>query len=477
MNQYIKFDDLLRKYPKYDEKKVDRVLSQDLKNFNKKIIVLDDDPTGVQTVHGVYVYTDWEQDSILNAFDEPQSMFFILTNSRSFSKEETTDAHKSIAKRIAFASKLKNKDFLVISRSDSTLRGHYPLETETVRREFERHKIKMDGEIILPMFAEGGRFTAENIHYVKHKDELIPSGETEFAQDKTFGYKASDLREWISEKCGGKILPDEVMSIGIDELRSLNFDAIADKLCKVKDFGKVIVNAIDYVDVKIFTIAVIHAINRGKRFIFRTAAAFPKIMGGIGFEPLLSREKILQKNNKNGGLVVIGSHVNKTTRQFNCLKALERAEFIEIDTHRIINQANGFEAEVRKTIEETERAIIKGKTAVVYTRRDRIDAESGLAEDNLKIAVKISETVTEIVGRLSVKPSFIIAKGGITSSDIGTKSLKVKKALVAGQIRPGIPVWITDSQSKFPGMAYIIFPGNVGEDETLYEITSELTAK
>ena len=82
-----------------------------------------------------------------------------------------------------------------------------------------------------------------------------------------------------------------------------------------------------------------------------------------------------------------------------------------------------------------------------------------------------------LVGRLSVTPSFVIAKGGITSSDVGTKALAVKKANVLGQIRPGIPVWQTGDDSRFPRIPYVIFPGNVGEDVTLKEAVEILLAK
>jgi uncharacterized protein YgbK (DUF1537 family) len=61
----------------------------------------------------------------------------------------------------------------------------------------------------------------------------------------------------------------------------------------------------------------------------------------------------------------------------------------------------------------------------------------------------------------------LIAKGGITSSDIATKSLKVKLAMVAGSILPGVPVWKLGEESLFPGMHYVIFPGNVGGDDAL----------
>ncbi len=70
--------------------------------------------------------------------------------------------------------------------------------------------------------------------------------------------------------------------------------------------------------------------------------------------------------------------------------------------------------------------------------------------------------------------SFIVAKGGITSSDVGTKALRVRKATVMGQIKPGIPVWQTDENSKFPFMPYVIFPGNVGGVTTLREAMEKL---
>ena len=78
---------------------------------------------------------------------------------------------------------------------------------------------------------------------------------------------------------------------------------------------------------------------------------------------------------------------------------------------------------------------------------------------------------------MTVTPAFVIAKGGITSSDVGTKALAVKRANVLGQIRPGIPVWQTGEESKFPQTPYVIFPGNVGENTTLREAVEVLTAR
>ena len=112
---------------------------------------------------------------------------------------------------------------------------------------------------------------------------------------------------------------------------------------------------------------------------------------------------------------------------------------------------------------------------MVYTGRKRFDA--GSEEESLRVSVKISEAITSIVNRISIQPSFLIAKGGITSSDVGTKGLSVKHALVMGQVAPGIPVWKTGTESKFPNMAYVIFPGNVGAVDTLRKVVDMLCTK
>ena len=173
---------------KTDNSKAEELLSQAMEGFHKKLVVLDDDPTGVQTVHDVSVYTDWEEESIGSGFEEKESMFFILTNSRSFSIEETTKIHQDIAERVKKVAWEKEQEFMLISRGDSTLRGHYPLETQILADGLGG----VDGEIICPFFPEGGRYTMDNIHYVKEQDNLVPAGMTEFAKDKTFGYKSSD---------------------------------------------------------------------------------------------------------------------------------------------------------------------------------------------------------------------------------------------------------------------------------------------
>ena len=456
--------ELFATIPAVDEQKFHDELAAALKNFPRKIVVLDDDPTGVQTVNGIHVYTDWTDESITAGFAEENSMFFILTNSRAFSAEKTHDEHKKIAERVNAASKKFGKDFMIVSRCDSTLRGHYPLETQTLRETLEACGHKIDGEILMPFFKEGGRFTVGNVHYVQEGDYLTPAGETEFAKDKTFGYASSNLAEYVAEKTHGAFPKESVTCIGLDELRSGKVDKIAKRLENVRDFNKVIVNAIDYVDVEIFALALIKAYAAGKNFIFRTAAAFTKVIGGVANKPLLTKPELVEENNPHGGLIIVGSHVKKTTAQLDELKKLSSVEFIEFDVSDL--------SAVDKIIRRAEENISRGQTTAIYT--SRVVLTAGSEEKNLQLSVKISDALTSIVNRLNVRPKFLIAKGGITSSDVGTKGLSVKKALVLGQVAPGIPVWKIGSESKFPGMSYIIFPGNVGAVDTLRKIVETL---
>ncbi|MFR3005494.1 MAG: four-carbon acid sugar kinase family protein [Blautia faecis] len=445
-----------------------------MEGFHKKLVVLDDDPTGVQTVHDVSVYTDWEEESIRKGFEEKEAMFFILTNSRSFSVEETTKVHQDIAARVAKVARELGQDFMIISRGDSTLRGHYPLETQLLADGLTKNEgVVIDGEIICPFFPEGGRYTMDNIHYVKEQENLVPAGMTEFAKDKTFGYKSSDLTEYVEEKTEGKYHKEDCITISLDELNALDVQGIKDKLMSAQNMAKIIVNAVSYADLKVFCAALVLAMKAGKHYMARTAAAFTKVMGRISDQPLLGRAQ-LEGDTKNGGIVLIGSHVKKTTDQLNCLKELDgQADFMEFQVNTVFEE-NGLEKEVERTVKAAEEKILSGRTVVIYTSRQLLAPENMTPEEKLHISVKISNAVTSIIGKLSVKPKFIIAKGGITSSDVGTKALRVKKARVMGQVKKGIPVWMTGEESKFPGMPYIIFPGNVGEVSTLKEIVEEL---
>ena len=461
-------------YAPIDEALADSLLKEELAKNDRKIVVLDDDPTGVQTVHDIRVFTGWDADSIRQGFADEQSVFYILTNSRGFTREKTSAVHHEIAKVVDQVSKETGKPYMFISRSDSTLRGHYPLETQILKEDYEANTgEKISAEILCPFFKEGGRFTIGNVHYVKYGDDLIPANETEFAKDQTFGYTAATMPEYIEEKTGGAYKKEGVICISLEDIHSMNIDKIEAQLMEADDFRKIIVNAIDYVDLKVFCVALFRALRRGKLFMFRTAAAIVKVMGGISDQPLLTGEQLKVPGMKTGGVVVIGSHTDKTTRQMEQLRQIEGLHFIELNA-TLVKDEKAFEEEVKRCLSEEEAYLAKGESVCCYTTRALIKSDTGDKEDELRLSVRISDAVQSLVGSLKSAPAFVVAKGGITSSDVGTKALQVKRANVMGQIAPGIPVWQTGEESRFPGIPYVIFPGNVGEDATLREVVEKL---
>lgn len=459
--------DQLKLYPPVDEAAVDAALAEEIARDQHKLVVLDDDPTGVQTVHDISVYTDWSEESIRAGFAESNKVFYILTNSRGMTEEVTTAVHQEIGTVVAKVASETGTPYLLISRSDSTLRGHYPLEPDLLRKCMEASGTKVDGEILCPFFKEGGRFTIDNIHYVQQGNDLIPAAETEFARDRTFGYSHSSIPEYIEEKTAGAFPADSVTCISLNMLRAMDFSGITDLLMQVKDFNKVCVNAVDYCDIKVFAVSLYRAMSLGKTFMFRTAAGLVKVLGGISDRPLLTRNDMIVHPTDCGGVVVVGSHTQKTTAQLESLLKAADTEPVEFNSDLVLQGDEAFWAEVDRCVAEEERIIRSGKTAVCYTRRTLLTLPDDTKESALRRSVRISDGVQSLVGRLNVTPAFVIAKGGITSSDVGTKALGVKRANVLGQIQPGIPVWQTGPESRFPMTPFVIFPGNTGNVDSL----------
>ncbi len=465
--------DILNSY-EYPDMNVDDLLDKEIEKDDHVFVVLDDDPTGVQTVHDVNVYTDWQTETLVNAFRNDR-LFFVLTNSRALSAEETTGLHQRIVENVSAAAEITNKRYFFISRGDSTLRGHYPLETDLLCEGLLKQYGKVDGDILFPFFKEGNRFTVDDIHYVRYGNEMVPCGKTEFAKDQTFGYVSSDLKDYIEEKCHGTYKKEDVISITLEELRKADINSILNKLIRAENHRRIIVNAIDYVDVKVFCLALYKAIAAGKIFMYRTAASFVRCVGGISEKPLLKRAEMIRKEiSSAGGIVVVGSHTDKTTRQLNRLLELERTVPVAFRSSLILEGNDSVEREIQRCLEEEERIIKEGKTAVVYTERQVLSLPDDTRETALRRSTAISECLLQTVKRLKAEPSFVVAKGGITSADVGVKALAIRKARVAGQIQPGVPVWIADENSKFPDIPYIIFPGNVGDDETLLNAVKAL---
>jgi len=435
----------------------------------RKLVALDDDPTGVQTVHDTAVLARWEVADLAADLRDPRPVCFVLTNSRSLPEPEAVAINQEVAANLLAASGRTGVEFAIASRSDSTLRGHYPAETDALAAAIGG----VDGVLIVPAFFEGGRYTVGDIHWVRDGDRLVPAGDTEFARDATFGYVRSNLREWVAEKTGGRVPASEVGSISIEDVRHGGPDRVASILQGIGGGRPVVVNAATYRDLDVVVLGLLMAEASGKRFLCRTGAGFVRARAGLAERPLLSRADLLGPGAAMPlpGLVAVGSHVRRTSEQLAELFRLAAVAPIELNV-RVVLDPSSRDGEVRRAQKAADAALDRGLTPVVATSRAvTASADRGT---QLNVGRAVSAALVQVVAGVRHRPGWIVGKGGITSSDVGTQALGARRAIVLGQVRPGIPVWRLGPETRYPGLPYVVFPGNVGGTQTLAEVVSLL---
>lgn len=432
-----------------------------------KLVVLDDDPTGTQTVYDIPVLTEWSVDVLQAELSTDLPAFYILTNSRSLPLAAAQALHREIGQNLLLASQQSQRAFSVVSRSDSTLRGHYPGEVDALASVLGQ---EVDATLIIPFFLEGGRFTINDVHYVAEGNELIPAAETPFAKDAAFGYSASNLREWVVEKTHGRVQPAQIDSVTLEQIRSGGPQRVAQQLISLPKGSVCIINSVSLRDQEVFVAGLLEAEAAGKQFLFRTAASFVQARLGLPTRPLLTPQQ-MDLPREGGGLVVVGSYVPKTSSQLHALLARNRVAAIELHVADLLNEQSRIET-IRRATAEVNGALAANRDVAVYTSRELVSAAT--AEESLSIGQRVSNGLVALVQGLTVQPRYLLAKGGITSSDVATKGLSIKRAMVLGQVLPGVPVWRTGAESRFPGMPYIVFPGNVGDEHAVANVVESL---
>jgi uncharacterized protein YgbK (DUF1537 family) len=238
----------------------------------------------------------------------------------------------------------------------------------------------------------------------------------------------------------------------------------------------VVLNATAYADLEVFVLGLLAAEEEGKRFLYRTGPSFVRTRGGITAPKILGTDDLYRERSGEGhGLVLVGSYVPTTTRQLEGALALDGLRGVEVSVPRLLEPGGG-EAELARVVEEVNNSLVSSEV-VVYTSRELVTAgEAGLT--NFEIGAAVSGALVEVMRRVdrALPLSFVVAKGGITSSDVATKGLGVRRAEVAGPLLPPgiVPVWILPDENDFPGLPYVIFPGNVGGPSSLAEVIEVL---
>ncbi len=242
-----------------------------------------------------------------------------------------------------------------------------------------------------------------------------------------------------------------VTSIAIDDIRQGGPNKVAKILTSVGRGGACIVNAACYRDIEVLVAALLMVEKDGKEFLYRTAASFVRTRTGLDHRTdLLSRTE-LANDNHHGGLFIIGSYVEKTSHQLSCLLSQTQVKAIEVEVAALLDPAL-CQKEIARVAVNASKSLAAGEDTVIYTSRELIVGEDPVT--SLKIGQTVSDGLIAITRAISVQPRYLVAKGGITSSDIATKGLGTRRAMVIGQalpaflsgawgLRPAIRAWPT----------------------------------
>jgi uncharacterized protein YgbK (DUF1537 family) len=433
-----------------------------------RIVVVDDDPTGSQTIYNLPVITSWDQALIEAMMQEDHPGFFILTNSRSLPESEAVAINREIARLAGAAAEKFGYTLLWVSRGDSTLRGHFPAELLALNSGLPQ---QADGFVLMPYFQEGGRLTVHGIHYLKEEDRLVPVSCTSFANDPVFRFSTSDLKKYIAEKSGGHIPESAVMSIGIAELQR-GPDAIMPLLSALSGGRFAVADGSCLYHAAALALSLIRLHLQGKRLLVRCAPSLVQALFGIGRPgaALEARQLYSGEPEPAGGLIIVGSFVPQTTRQIRHLLEHTDITGLELVVHKLFDADAA--AYLQQLVSGIATQLENGRSVVLYSSRELI----GPADRHLhaQAAARISDALVTVVRKLPVMPRFLVAKGGITGSDIASRGLGIRKAMVLGQLLPGVQVWKTEERAKFSRIPYIIVPGNVGADDYLTRICQKL---
>jgi uncharacterized protein YgbK (DUF1537 family) len=439
-----------------------------------KILVLDDDPTGSQTVHSCLLLTRWDVDTLRLGLADDSPIMFVLTNTRAVSPEAAAAVTREVCRNLNVAIEREGiQDFLVVSRSDSTLRGHYPVETDVIAEELG----PFDAHFLVPAFFEGGRTTRDSVHYLRVDGIDTQVHETEFARDSVFGYSYSYLPDYVEEKTKGRIPASAVERFLLADIRAGSLE----RLLKLTDNRCVVVDAENQEDLNRFAQDVLKAAflhedqTVGKRFLFRSAASLLTALAALPPQPIRAEDMANYVRGGKPGAVIIGSHVQKTTEQLEQLLKEPGTAPVEVKVARLL-ESEEREATLEETLQEVYEAHAQGKTPVVFTSREELTFPD--TQTRLHFGEVVSDLLMDVVRGLPEDIGFLISKGGITSNDVLSKGLALDAARLLGQVLAGCSVVRTPkTHSRFPLLPVVLFPGNVGDAQALAEVYRRLSRK
>lgn len=429
-----------------------------------KLAVIDDDPTGTQAVRDIPLIAGWEEPELEWALRNAAPTFAVLTNSRSLDEGQAAAINFEIGERLPAVARRLDVDVRVISRSDSTLRGHFPAEPEALVQGLRHAGQVIDCILLCPAFPEAGRITCDDVHWVRQKERLTPVGETEYARDPVFGFSSSNLIDWVHERAGAEA---NAGSVTLQDIRGGGPRAIAERLLDLRKQARyVIANAADPGDLDVLACGLALAEQQGLRVVCRTGPSFLAARAGVATAAPLDGADLAPPGGR--GLLVVGSHTALTTAQLETAQERHALATVMLDVEALL----GADASRRVAIVSDAAAALGGALAegdaALVTSRARSPAEDRAS--SLRAGAAVADALVKVVRAVVDRQpiDWLIAKGGITSHDLAVRALGARRAVVLGQLFPGqVSVWTLGAGSLRPGLRYVVFPGNVGDELTL----------
>ncbi|UBF28040.1 four-carbon acid sugar kinase family protein [Kovacikia minuta CCNUW1] len=435
-----------------------------------KIIVLDDDPTGSQTVHSCLLLMQWDVATLRLGLSDEAPIFFVLTNTRALTPEKAAAVTQEVCRNLKQAIAAEAvQDFLVVSRSDSTLRGHYPIETDVIAAELG----PFDAHFLTPAFFEGGRTTRNSVHYLKVNGVDTPVHETEFARDSVFAYQHSYLPDYVAEKTDGQIPAATVDRFLLQDIRA----GVLERLLHLHNNQCCVVDAETQADLNHFAADVLKAASQGKRFLFRSAASLLTALADLPPQPIAPEAMAEYVRGSKPGAIIVGSHVKKTTEQLEQLLQQPGISGIEVQVARLLEQSNEPRAALlAETVQKVSQVHAAGQTPVVYTSRQELSFDD--VQTRLDFGEAVSALLMDVIRHLPSEIGFLISKGGITSNDTLSTGLNLRTAKLLGQVLAGVSMVRTPSHHpQFPDLPVVLFPGNVGDATALATVYRRLSQR
>lgn len=462
-----------------------------------KIVVLDDDPTGSQTVHSCPLLLQWDHATLREGLRHPSPLLFVLANTRALAPEAAAQRVRGIAQALkralaelepapAGTDAAAIEHWLIVSRGDSTLRGHFPVELDVINAELG----PFDATLLVPAFLQGGRTTVAGVHLL-HGEPVHTSA---FARDGLFGYGSSFLPDWVAEKTAGRIAADQVQQLGLAELEAAagamaaadhpGLEPLCQRLAALAGNPCVAVDAERPQQLGALAAAVRELTapsaaerwGRPRRFLFQSAASWIEALAQLPPQPLPAAGlAALRRRGADQeplpGLVLVGSHVPLADAQLGVLLAQPGCCGVEIAVPKLARVLEGPVAKEmlasleQAWLEQLVGVLAAGQTPVLFTSRGELQCRS--AAERRRLGLELAALMARLAAALAPQVGYLISKGGITTHTLLADGLKLARVELQGQLLPGLSLVLTPSDGPVPGLPVLTFPGNLGDPETL----------